>query len=68
MSKKVPPCVGHAKERECDVCDDVGYVIYSCCGNDITDNLPENDLCPTCLEHCGEGDKVACECLTFKVD
>jgi hypothetical protein len=56
------PCSAHAAMPECDICDDKGYIIYSCCGNDITDQLPDNDLCPECKEHCGDGDKEICEC------
>lgn len=59
-------CNAHAFEPECSVCDDRGYVIISCCGHDITHEVETrgNDLCPECLEHCGD-EKEACECQTF---
>lgn len=44
----------------CYVCDDRGWVIWSCCGDDITANINETDLCPSCGEHCGE-EKEPCE-------
>ena len=37
--------------RVCTECDGDGYVILSCCGDNIKGN--DTDLCPTCLEHCG---------------
>lgn len=64
VKKFTLPCSAHS--RQCDICDDTGYIIYSCCGNDITDTIKESDLCPTCLEHCGEGDKVVCTCEELK--
>lgn len=42
----------------CDWCDGRGYTVYSCCGDDITDN--DIDLCPTCYEHCGD-EREDCE-------
>jgi len=42
----------------CDECDGDGYVIYSCCGDDIKWN--DSDLCPSCSEHCGM-EKEDCE-------
>lgn len=36
--------------KDCPDCEN-GKVAYSCCGDEITD--PDNDLCPTCKEHCG---------------
>ena len=36
----------------CEECDGDGWVRYSCCGDDIKGN--DIDLCPSCLEHCGD--------------
>lgn len=44
---------------ECQLCEGTGGSFYSCCGDDISDN--DIDLCPTCYEHCGEGDLEECE-------
>ena len=35
----------------CTECDGDGYVVTSCCVDDIKGN--DIDLCPTCGEHCG---------------
>ena len=48
-------------KEECKECNGRGYTIWSCCGDDITEQFPENDLCPTCKEHCGE-EKAMCSC------
>jgi hypothetical protein len=37
---------------ECPECEGEGKVHFSCCGDDIKGN--DTDLCPTCLEHCGD--------------
>lgn len=42
-------------------CDGKGNLAFSCCGDNITNNLPENDLCPTCREHCGDGVNGVCD-------
>ncbi len=47
-------------QEECEDCNGRGYHIWSCCGDDITFNLPESDLCPNCHEHCGD-DREDCE-------
>jgi len=45
---------------ECGECEgDKGYY-YSCCGDDLGPD-PDSDFCPTCGEHCGEGDFEPCE-------
>lgn len=36
----------------CESCDGDGYLIESCCGDNIKGN--DIDLCPTCGEHCGD--------------
>jgi hypothetical protein len=48
------------KKEECPDCEGRGYTIWSCCGDDITNNINEIDLCPTCLEHCGD-EQEQCE-------
>jgi hypothetical protein len=45
-------------KETCDVCEDRGYTVWSCCGDDITEN--DIDLCPSCGEHCGD-EKEDCE-------
>ena len=40
--------------KECTECNGTGRVVISCCGDNITNNIEETDLCPTCLEHCGD--------------
>jgi len=44
----------------CDCCDGDGYVIESCCGDNIKGN--DIDLCPTCGEHCGMEKEECSEC------
>jgi hypothetical protein len=49
---------------KCENCDGTGKepTVYSCCGDDITDN--DIDLCPTCQEYCSlepEDECVECE-------
>ena len=46
----------HDDEHSCPDCEGTGYVIMSCCGNDITYEVESNgnDICPTCKEHCGD--------------
>jgi hypothetical protein len=39
---------------DCEYCEDTGEIYFSCCGDDMRYQLPDNDLCPTCLEHCGD--------------
>lgn len=46
--------------KVCDNCDGDGYLIYSCCGDDIKGN--DIDLCPTCYEHCGMEEEKCEEC------
>jgi hypothetical protein len=46
----------------CYGCKDRGYIIWSDCGDDISDRLPDNDICPTCGEHQGEGELEFCDC------
>lgn len=49
-------------EKDCEECEGTGEVYYSCCGDDIRHQLPENDLCPTCKEHCGDEGEICEEC------
>ena len=50
------------KEKQCPDCDGDGFLIYSCCGDDMKLLLPESDICPTCREHTGGmDDKEQCE-------
>ena len=38
----------------CDYCDESvedDHVCYTCCGDEITDDVKDIGLCPTCLEH-----------------
>lgn len=44
----------------CLTCDGDGYIIYSCCGDDIKSDINETDICPSCGEHCG-CEKEDCE-------
>ncbi len=44
----------------CKDCNGNGAIIWSCCGDDITNQFPENDICPTCGEHFGD-DKDDCK-------
>ena len=48
--------------RVCNVCKGDGYVMFSCCGDDLKPNIGETDLCPSCHEHCGEPEEVCEEC------
>lgn len=51
------------KEKEvCPECDGSGLEYFSCCGDDMRDNINETDLCPTCLEHCGSDGEKCEEC------
>ena len=51
---------GHRVEETCSECDGDGYVIVSCCGDDIKGR--DVDLCPTCHEHTGgEDDQEPCD-------
>ena len=44
--------------KVCTECDGDGYVVLSCCGDNIKGN--DTDLCPTCLEHC-DTEQEECE-------
>ena len=39
---------------ECKECDGRGWIAWSCCGDDISEN--DYDNCPTCYEHCSTGE------------
>jgi hypothetical protein len=42
------------EKDHCDYCDESvedDHVCYTCCGNEITDEIKDIGLCPTCLEH-----------------
>ena len=47
---------------ECSNCDGTGIVYISCCGDDMRPNINETDLCPTCMEHCGNDGEDCEEC------
>ena len=47
-------------KKDCHDCDGSGGVYYSCCGDPFEES-PDSDICPTCGEHCGEGDFERCE-------
>lgn len=47
--------------RNTQMCNGEGLIFISCCGDNMSHQLPENDLCPTCHEHCGDEDFVKCE-------
>lgn len=44
----------------CDQCEGDGYIIVSCCGDNLKPNIGETDICPSCGEHCGD-DQEDCE-------
>lgn len=46
----------------CDICEGDGFVMISCCGDDLKPNMDETDRCPTCGEHCGQPNEVCDEC------
>ena len=46
----------------CSECDGKGWAVYSCCGDNITANIDECDLCPSCYEHCGDEREDCEEC------
>ena len=45
----------------CDTCCGDGYIQMSCCGDDMKGRWEDNDLCPSCNEHCGEPDHEECD-------
>ena len=45
----------------CDECEGDGYIQMSCCGDDMKGIWYDNDLCPSCYEHCGEPEHEDCE-------
>ena len=49
-------------ENECPRCDGSGTVHISCCDDDISGSIGETDICPTCLEHCGDEGEDCSEC------
>lgn len=53
---------------DCEYCEGRGYTIYSCCGDDITANIGETDICPQCYEHCGDEKEPCEECQGTKKD
>ena len=50
------------KTEYCYECDGRGWYVYSCCGEDITANINETDICPSCGEHCGDEPEDCEEC------
>lgn len=46
----------------CPTCDGKGVIHISCCGDDISADINETDLCPTCLEHCGTEGETCDRC------
>ncbi len=57
---KGSPHYNEPEWKVCESCDGKGYNIWSCCGDDITNN--DIDLCPTCYEHCGDEKEECTEC------
>lgn len=53
---------------ECNECNGTGQLYISCCGDDMRFNINETDLCPTCLEHCGEEGEECDVCSGTGVD
>jgi len=49
-------------DNYCEECDGEGTVVYSCCGDNITFDCSDNDLCPSCGEHCGDEPEECEEC------
>ena len=42
------------EKDHCDYCDESvedDHICYTCCGNEITGEVEDLGLCPTCLEH-----------------
>jgi len=50
------------KTEDCQECNGTGTIHMSCCGDNITNNIEETDLCPTCYEHCGDEGEECEEC------
>lgn len=50
----------HDSLPDCPTCDGRGWYVTSCCGIDISDNIEETDICPSCYEHCGD-ERETCE-------
>jgi len=46
----------------CTICEGDGYIIYSCCGDDMKSDINETDICPSCGEHCGDAREDCEEC------
>ena len=46
----------------CYECDGRGWGVFSCCGIDITADINETDICPSCGEHCGDEREDCEEC------
>ena len=44
----------------CKECGGIGYFIWTDCGINIASKMPENDICPTCGEHQGDGAVETC--------
>lgn len=44
----------------CPECDGEGYMIYSCCGDDMMG--ADLDICPTCQEHTSMDEEICEEC------
>ena len=49
-------------EKECTECSGIGYYIYSCCGDDMTQIYDDLKRCITCKENLGELDDIKENC------
>ncbi len=57
-----PNSPGYTELPDCPECEGRGQTLYSCCGDDITDNIDVTDICPTCYEHCGDELETCSKC------
>lgn len=59
--------IGH-NMTDCKECYGTGRLYFSCCGDDMSDSINETDLCPTCLEHCGDEGEECDACFGLGID
>jgi glycerate-2-kinase len=53
VDKVILEILGETKEY-CEQCDELieeEHICYTCCGDEITGDVEDVGLCPTCLEH-----------------
>ena len=55
--------MGKLKQVICLECNGEGGDYISCCGDDMSNIIPESDNCPSCKEHCGDCWQDCDECL-----